>query len=1190
MFNLRVFGLSLAVLAGASSQSLALDVTWSEVPLGGGGYFTGIHFSSSQNGLMYLRSDVAGPWRRTAASLPWSPLKDSAFNPTLIRGGITTSGCGALAVHPTLSNVVYAEMNDITANPVGGLHKSTDGGLTWNVTRTAYADANYIAGTGARKYGQAITIDPQNPEVVYYGTLRNGLYRTLNGGTNWSTMLPHYGNLPDGSRTWMRSVAVDAKSTLVAGRSSIIYTSIYGLGVVRSTNGGDTWSSLTDAFNAGFLALRPAGTESQNISITSMVVGEDRALYVGHSYGLAKFTPGAGTAGTWSQITIPGAKANSSVSFIALAKNPTPGNTTPRLAILGARDVESNPWTVFRSPDGGASWLAPLHPASPSSVLTVTSRAPWQGSAGWLFQAPSMISLNPFAEDEAYVLDAFSVWKCTNFWATTGTATNWSNDVTGAENIVPITMMSAAASTTGRAAPLYTGCSDIVGFRYDSLTTPATTADRVQAGDGREYVTGYDFMETNPDFVWAVKHRNIANASGDLSGITLRSTNGGETWSATKINPYATTESYSGAKIAVSANNSDNVVIIPGNYNDDNKNAVNLPAKYTLDGGASWNIAKKSGTSGDNLPPFFTGASGNTAYRAARFLVSDRVTGGTFYAYDGGPGKIWRSTDGGATWTLLPGLLAQWGLGDTISPPQIAAAPGRAGELWAGISGAGIFRSTNGGETWQRVSFFAAPGGVDNRASFVSFGKELPGSGADNPTVFVFTFPEGGTRPALYRCTNLKTAGTNTAALVWTLVKDWTYTGHQPYLLEADRQTYGRFFLGSVSFIAGQINESAPSLPQGTTLFSTQTPTAFGSDGVAYELGMRFVVSKPGSATAIRFYKGGALDVVPNGGQRIGRLWRVNNTTGTPLGTATFGAETASGWQEAALTTPVPLVSGESYVVSVNTYGHFGFTQDAFVSALSNPPLSSVAHSSVTPNGVYGPSGQFPASTFRASNYFRDLRFVPAPNPPTALAVTTIGSSALRLTWSDASGDETGFLIERGSNAAGWTPLATTAQNATAYTNGGLQPSTSYGYRLRAVNSFGASAALTATGATWSAIQDWRQQNFGSPAASGNAADTADPDKDGANNFLEYALGRSPLVAEPQAITTVSLNGTTTLSLTYLRARAELAYTVKTSTDLQTWSLQGVNQGNAPAGQTNTATLPFSGEPRRFLRLEISQP
>lgn len=68
----------------------------------------------------------------------------------------------------------------------------------------------------------------------------------------------------------------------------------------------------------------------------------------------------------------------------------------------------------------------------------------------------------------------------------------------------------------------------------------------------------------------------------------------------------------------------------------------------------------------------------------------------------------------------------------------------------------------------------------------------------------------------------------------------------------------------------------------------------------------------------------------------------------------------------------------------------------------------------------------------------------------------------------------------------------------------------------RSVSNYGTlSLQQNATSATlvftpYTPSENWRLANFGSIANTGNAADTADPDKDGLNNLLEYALGTDP--------------------------------------------------------------------------------
>jgi titin len=83
------------------------------------------------------------------------------------------------------------------------------------------------------------------------------------------------------------------------------------------------------------------------------------------------------------------------------------------------------------------------------------------------------------------------------------------------------------------------------------------------------------------------------------------------------------------------------------------------------------------------------------------------------------------------------------------------------------------------------------------------------------------------------------------------------------------------------------------------------------------------------------------------------------------------------------------------------------------------------------------------------------------PTAPTGLATGTTTSSSVALTWTDTSGDETGFKVYRNtsSTCAGATLVATAGANATSYTVSGLSSSTTYYFCVAAANTIGDSAA-----------------------------------------------------------------------------------------------------------------------------------
>lgn len=116
------------------------------------------------------------------------------------------------------------------------------------------------------------------------------------------------------------------------------------------------------------------------------------------------------------------------------------------------------------------------------------------------------------------------------------------------------------------------------------------------------------------------------------------------------------------------------------------------------------------------------------------------------------------------------------------------------------------------------------------------------------------------------------------------------------------------------------------------------------------------------------------------GGTHTGHLW---SSTGTLLASVTFTGETASGWQQATLSTPVAISANTTYVVSYFApNGRYSATSNYFTTAANNLPLHGLANGADGPNGVYTyttTAGAFPTSTYRSANYWVDVVFTAAP-------------------------------------------------------------------------------------------------------------------------------------------------------------------------------------------------------------------
>lgn len=192
------------------------------------------------------------PWPRNSVSVGTGIYKSTNAGSEWMHMGLDdTERIADIAIHPENPDIVYvAALGHLwDANEQRGIFKTTDGGQNW--TKVLYIDEH----TG----GADLSLDVNNPDVLYAAMWshrrqpwtfdsgfngQSGLYKTTDGGQNWSTI---HNGLPDETLGRMAiAVAPSNSNTLYA---SIESKSKDGKGLYRSSDAGANWTKVNNTFN-----------------------------------------------------------------------------------------------------------------------------------------------------------------------------------------------------------------------------------------------------------------------------------------------------------------------------------------------------------------------------------------------------------------------------------------------------------------------------------------------------------------------------------------------------------------------------------------------------------------------------------------------------------------------------------------------------------------------------------------------------------------------------------------------------------------------------------------------------------------------------------------------------------------------------------------------------------------------------
>ncbi len=749
--------LSFATLSLAFSANSASDFVWSNVSMGGGGFVSSVIASPVDENLFYARTDVGGAYRWDEASAKWVSLMD--WVDVSERGLL---GVEAIAVDPQESGKVYMVAGTSYWNDGRtAFLRSSDKGKSWEIIYTW--DSTGVKGGAVtwfkahgngmgRGNGEALAIDPNNPDVMFYGSKNKGLWKSTDNGTSWS----HVG-------AWTKAAGSDTTWNgsgfsfvqFAPGSSKVLYAGFLREGtkgngfenVFSSTDGGATWAalpipdSLRSTKGGSLVRLMPQrAVVSKDNSFLAVTFADGAGPHsMGWDEGWGMIYDGFGRGAvlrydvknkTWSDISPedfidegkPGASEYDNADYskmdeykylapyggISIDPNnsdmmivTTEGYRGPQFWYTPTSDT-SGTWkdewgsNIYVTMDGGKTWAASFKYYWMEGGFYPTLQQMSENGIGWMKSSSihwaGSVSIDPFNKNRVFVTSGNGVFRCDNILD---------------YEIIPAGTYDSASNYYYSTAETKT--SQV--WKVSSHGIEETVPEEVVSIPGGPLVSVIgDYDGFRHDSVWTYpNYRHRTDVSG--SSLPLGSTRG---------LAYA---SLGGKLVKVADSRSVKV--------SEYQTVPIEPLQFSADSGKTWTVGTypnldssyKKGSvaiSADGFVAVWSPAEGtsavfryaNSAYTTvsgitnSAYVVGDPENSDVFYAYDKASGVFYKSADQGKTFAKVsePGK---------SSFKKFRAIPGKEGELWLPLGvqdekgnpkSGNLLHSTDGGATWSKAS------------------------------------------------------------------------------------------------------------------------------------------------------------------------------------------------------------------------------------------------------------------------------------------------------------------------------------------------------------------------------------------------------------------------------------------------------------------------------------------------------
>jgi len=569
--------------AGAAGSAGAGDgYVWHNVTVGAGGFITGVVYNPSQPNLAYLRTDIGGLYRWNAAARSWTPLLDfTGFQ------NWNELGVDSVATDPIHPNRVWAAVGQYAESWNDGqpaaILSSSDYGKTWRTFTVPFEIGSNDQG---RDSGERLAVDPNDDDILYYGTEDDCLWKSTDGGKTWAkdSQFPDAGS---DSAAGLQFVTFDqTEKHRGTPTRHIVVGDADTSKLYQSADGGATWTTVEGG----------PGT----IPIKAQFAG-DGSMYVVYDQFTGPYWMGTGklykfAGGTATDVTPLGDQNWWGYDGLALDPN------HPGTVYVATNDRWTPVDTVYRSTDGGATWTDVS--ASTSLDISYEPYLAWGATPkfGWWIGA---IAVDPFDSNHVVYGTGATLYGTSDMGSIShgGTVDFSASASKGIEE----TSVKALLVPDGQSdCKVISALGDLGGFCHTSLTqSPTDTFDTT-------YSTGSSIaQDADGGLIAFVGENGSSKPAGQYS------TDGGKTW--TQFASVPSTMNTGQGQVAVSANGG---------------TIVWNPADGTAPAYSSGNCSTWTAVTG--LP------SGVAP-------VADPVNPHDFYGIDASTGVLYRSTDGGAT-------------------------------------------------------------------------------------------------------------------------------------------------------------------------------------------------------------------------------------------------------------------------------------------------------------------------------------------------------------------------------------------------------------------------------------------------------------------------------------------------------------------------------------------------------------